>query len=122
MRVAKKGNNNTKSIAYKSLARPILEYWAACWVPYRECQINTLDCVQNKAAKFAHRTGGSDWESLVQCRKIARMCALYKTYTDERSWKAIRDRLQAPSYLSRVDRNWKIRARNRGQTSANTPL
>jgi hypothetical protein len=39
------------------------------------------------------------------------MCALYKAYTGERAMKAIRDRLQAPSYLSRVDHNWKIRAR-----------
>jgi hypothetical protein len=31
MRVLKKGNNNTKNIAYKSLVRPILEYEAACW-------------------------------------------------------------------------------------------
>ena len=39
------------------------------------------------------------------------MCALYKVYTGERAWKAIGDRLQAPSYLSRVDHQWKIRAR-----------
>ena len=110
-RVVKKGNNNTKSIAYKSLVRPILEYVAACWDPYRECQINTLDRVQNRAVKFAHQTSGSEWESLAQGRKIARSCALYKTYSGERSWKAIRDRLQAPSYLSSVDCNWKIRTR-----------
>ena len=54
--------------------------------------------------------GGSDWESLAQCRKIARMCARYKGYTGERAWKAIGDRLQAPNYLSRVDQYWKIRA------------
>jgi len=34
-----------------------------------------------------------------------------KAYTGERAWKAIEDRLQAPSYLNRVDRYWKIRAR-----------
>jgi hypothetical protein len=28
-----------------------------------------------------------------------------------KAWKEIRDRFQAPSYLSRVDHNWKIRAR-----------
>jgi hypothetical protein len=39
------------------------------------------------------------------------MCALYKAYTGGRAWKAIGDRLQAPSYLSRVDHHWKIRAR-----------
>jgi hypothetical protein len=39
------------------------------------------------------------------------MCALYKAYTGERAWKAIGDRLQVPSYLSRVDHYWKIRAK-----------
>jgi hypothetical protein len=81
MRVLKKGNSNTKSLAYTSLVRPILEYGAACWDPYREGQTNALDRVQKKAAKFAiehnHRNG-SDWESLAQRRKIARLCALFK--------------------------------------------
>jgi hypothetical protein len=39
------------------------------------------------------------------------MCDLYKAYTGDRAWKAIRVRLQAQSYLSRVDHCWKIRAR-----------
>ena len=94
-----------------SPAPPILEYGAACWDPYRECRRSALDRVQNKSAKFAHHSGGSDWESLAQRGKIARMFALYKAYTGERAWKAIGDRLQAPSYLSRVDYYWKIRAR-----------
>jgi hypothetical protein len=46
MRVVKKGNKNTKSIAYMSLVRPILEYGAACWDPYRECKLNALHRVQ----------------------------------------------------------------------------
>jgi hypothetical protein len=111
MRILKKGNKNTKSLAYTSLVRPILEYGAACWDPYRECQINALDRVQKKAAKFAQHTGGTVREPLAQRRKIARMCALFKAHTGERTWKAIGDRLQAPSYLSRVDHYWKIRAR-----------
>ena len=111
MRIVKKGNKNTKSLAYTSLVRPILEYGAACWDPYRECQVSVLDRVQNKAAKFAHHSGGSEWESLAQRRKTARMCALYKAYTGERAWKAIRDKLEAPSYLSRVDHYWKIKTR-----------
>jgi len=111
MHIVKRGNKKTKSLAYTSLVRPILEYGAACWDPYRECQISALDRVQNKAAKFAHHSGGSDLESLAQRRKIAHMCALYKECTGERAWKAIGDRLQAPSYLSRVHHYWKIRAR-----------
>ena len=77
----------------------------------RECQISALDRVQNKAAKFVHHSEGSDWESLAQRRKITRMCLLYKAYTGDRASKAIRKRLKAPSYLSRVNRHWKIRAR-----------
>jgi hypothetical protein len=85
-----------------------------------DIKINALDRVQNKAAKFARHTGGLDWESLEQRKKIARMYALFKAYTGERAWKAIGNRLQAPSYLSRVHHNWNIRARK--QMSANTPF
>ena len=81
MRVAKKENKSTKSLAYTSLERPILEYGTVCWDSYRKCHISSLDRVQNKAAKFALHSGGSDWESLAQRRKIAHMCALYKAYT-----------------------------------------
>jgi hypothetical protein len=70
MRILKKGNKNTKNLAYMSLVLPILD-------PYRECQINALDRVQKKAAEFAHHTRGLVWESLAQCRKIERMCALF---------------------------------------------
>jgi hypothetical protein len=85
-----------------------------CWDPCREGQINALDHVQNKAAKFAkghnHRND-SDWEYLAQRRKTARICALFKAYTGERAWKAIRERLQEPRYLNRVDHDRKIRSR-----------
>ena len=39
------------------------------------------------------------------------VCALHKAYTGDRAWMTIGDRLQVPSYLSRVDYHWKIRAR-----------
>jgi hypothetical protein len=77
----------------------------------RECQVNALDRVQKKAAKFAQHTGGLAWESLAQRRMIARMCALFKAHTGARAWRDIGDRLQAPCYLSRVGRFWEIRAR-----------
>jgi hypothetical protein len=38
-RILKNGNSNTKSSAYTSLVRPILEYGAVCWDPYRERQL-----------------------------------------------------------------------------------
>jgi hypothetical protein len=54
---------------------------------------------------------GTDWESLADRRKVARMRALYKAYNGESAWKDIADRLQVSRYLSRDDHCWKIRAR-----------
>jgi hypothetical protein len=98
-------------LAYTSLVRPILQYAATCWDPYREEQINSLYQVQNKADKFAHGRTDSNWETLSQRRKIARICALFKAYTGEWTWKDIGDRLQRPCYLRRVDHDRKLRNR-----------
>ena len=70
MRILKKGNSNTKSLAYMSLVRPTLEYAAAWWDPYREGQISALDRVQKKAAKFAHHTSSPNWETLMSHRRL----------------------------------------------------
>ena len=48
---------------------------------------------------------------MAQRRKISRICALYKSSTDKRAWKAIGDKLHAPSYLFSGDQYWKIRTR-----------
>jgi len=53
-----------------SLVRPILEYGAACWDPYREGQTIALDRMQKKAAKFAHHKIRSNWETLASRRKL----------------------------------------------------
>jgi hypothetical protein len=41
MRILKKGNNNTKRLAYTALVRPILEYGAVCWDPYGTSETDT---------------------------------------------------------------------------------
>ena len=64
MRILKKGNINSKCLAYKSLVSPILEYGAACWNQYKEGEISALDSVQMKAAKFSHHTFSQIWEIL----------------------------------------------------------
>jgi hypothetical protein len=87
MRIPKKRNTSTKSLAYTTLVRPILEYGAACWDPYREGQIRALGRVQKKAAKFAYHTNESNWETLSQRRMISRTCALFKAYSGERAWR-----------------------------------
>jgi len=89
MRILRKENSNTESLAYVSLVHPILEYGASCWDPYTEGQINTLDRVQKKAAKFVHHKISPNWESLASRRKVSRLCALYKAYCGELAWKDI---------------------------------
>jgi len=59
MRNQRKGNNNTRSLAYRSLVFPILEYGVACWNPYMEGKKTKLDHVWKKAAKFANHTSDS---------------------------------------------------------------
>jgi hypothetical protein len=71
-----------------SLVRPILEYGASCWDPYREGQITAICRVQKKAAKFANHTNYSVWETLAKRRKIARICDLFKAHTAEWAWKS----------------------------------
>jgi hypothetical protein len=79
-----------------ALGRPILEYWASCWDPYREGNINALDRVQKKEATFAYRMKYSVWETLAQHRKIARICPIFIAYDGEPVWKSIGDRLKGP--------------------------
>jgi hypothetical protein len=68
MRILKKGNNNTKHLAYTTLVSPMLEYGAVCWDPYREGQIGALNRVQRRAVKFANNADQTGWESLAELR------------------------------------------------------
>jgi hypothetical protein len=79
--------------------------------PYREGQINALDRVQKKAAKFAQHRNESNWETLTERRKLARLCAFFKADMGEQAWNAVGDRLQTPCYLSRGEHGKKIRSR-----------
>ena len=67
--------------------------------------------VQKKVAQFTNHTKDSDWETLAQRRTIARLWELFKAYSGERAWRAIRDRLRRADYLSRVHHIRKIRDR-----------
>jgi len=96
MHIHKKGNNNMKRLAYMALVRPILEYGAVCWDPYREGQVSDLNRVQKRAAKFANNINELGWETLAQQRLIARTYALFKAYAMRWAWKAIRNRLLKP--------------------------
>ena len=70
MHILKKGNNKTKRLAYVALVRPILEYGAVCWDPYRcqvrSGQVSALNQVQKRAAIFANNINESGSETLAQ--------------------------------------------------------
>jgi hypothetical protein len=106
MRILKKGYNNKKHLDYTALVRPIMEYGAVCFHPYGKVQVSDLKRKKKKkAAKFADNINELGWETLVQRRMIAGICALPKAYTGRRVWKAIWDRLLKPCYLSRDNHN-----------------
>jgi hypothetical protein len=67
--------------------------------------------VQNGAAKFANNINESGWETSVQHRLVARICALFNAYTGGRAWKALGDGLLNSYYLIWEDHNRKIRTR-----------
>jgi hypothetical protein len=69
MCVLKKGNKNTKSLAYTSLLRPILEYGSACWDTCKEGHVNALDRVRKKAAQFTNLAKYSDLKTLVSVER-----------------------------------------------------
>jgi len=48
----------TRSIIYKSLVRPVLEYGSLVWDPHQQVRIQQIEAVQNRAARFVHQ----DWQ------------------------------------------------------------
>jgi len=84
MHILKKGNKNTKHLGYTVLLRPILEYGAVFWDPYRG-QVSALNRVQKRAAKFVNNKNESGWETLAQRRLVARICAIFKAYNFRRA-------------------------------------
>jgi hypothetical protein len=45
-------SRHIKTVAYKTLIRPILEYSASIWDPYTQLLINKLEAVQRRAVRF----------------------------------------------------------------------
>jgi len=107
------GNKNKKRLAYTAPVSLILEHGAMCWDPYGEGQLSALNRVQKRAAEFENNINESVWETLVQRRLIARICAFFKTYIGVRTSKTIGDRILTPCYLSRDGHNRKIRSRKK---------
>ena len=83
-------SRETKSRAYTTMVRPILEYAGSVWDPYHQNQIDALEAIQRRAARFACNLYSYEesvtamlntlgWRSLQERRFISRQCMLYKT-------------------------------------------
>ena len=78
----------TKSLAYTSLVRPLLEYGAAVWDPYLQKDIHNIEMVQRRAARwvnsdYRHNSSVSSmltnlqWPSLEHRRQCTRLKLFY---------------------------------------------
>lgn len=78
-----------KSACYNTYVRPILEYASTIWSPYLSCDINRVEMVQRRSARFVYndflRTssvtsmlGNLKWPPLKQRRTIAKLTMFYK--------------------------------------------
>ena len=85
----KTSNSNVKTLAYNALVRPILEYSCQVWDPHTNKDIQKLESVQRRAARYAtnryHNTSSPTemirnlgWDSLKQRRAKIRLATLYK--------------------------------------------
>ena len=83
-------SSDVKSVAYKTLVRPRLEYCASVWDPYQKDLISQLESVQRRSARFVlknHRRKASvtqmltqlKWEPLEHRRASQRLTLIYKS-------------------------------------------
>ena len=88
------GSKTIKETAYKTFVRPILEYSSTVWDPESSVNINKLEAVQRRAARFTlnryHNTSSVSamieslkWPSLRHRRKVSRLVMMKKILDNE---------------------------------------
>ena len=81
-----------KNTVYCTLVRPELEYASSVWNPHMKCNVDKIEMVQRRAARFvchdysrySHLStliNALGWESLEQRRLNNQGCMLYKIYS-----------------------------------------
>ncbi len=95
---------NSRNTIYKAIVRPHLEYCSTVWDPANRKDIEKLESVQNKAARFVmqrHRRTESvtemkrslEWQTLQERRFVSRQKVFYKTIHDKHA-------LKVPPYIA----------------------
>jgi hypothetical protein len=85
----KVSSTKIKTQTYLGLVRPQLENASSVWDPHTQVNINKLERIQRRAARYVtsrHRNTSSvssmleglEWRTLQDRRKITRLCMLYK--------------------------------------------
>ena len=89
----KHSNKTFKEQAYKSLVRSVLDYASIVWDPYQQKDINKIEAIQRRAARFIcndyHRNSSVTsmmetlkWKPLQQHRRELRLSFLHKMIND----------------------------------------
>ena len=88
MRSLKKAKTKTRSLAYKTICRPILEYGSQSWAPHKEKHIKLIEAINRKAFRWAFSKKKYDeisvhmieniWPTLLERRRFADLNLYFK--------------------------------------------
>ena len=90
---------HTKETAYKALVRPVLEYSSCVWDPHNDKEIQSIEKIQRRAARFVlnrHKKTDSvtsmldklKWPTLQKRRKLSRLSMFYKIHNGLASFRS----------------------------------
>ena len=110
----KKCSIDTKSLCYRSLVRPILEYTCVVWSPYFKNNINKLETTQRRAARFV-MNNYDKYASVTDMIKCLRWPTLEKRRNEQRIlmlFKIVNQQVEIPSEGILIPNNVHTRGHN----------
>jgi len=116
----KSSPKEVKELLYFSLVRSLVEYSSTSWDPYKIGQVEKLERIQRRAARFVTSNYNRNdsvtdmlaslkWPSLASRRRTARLVNFYRVYNQIGGWADLNKYLLEPTYFSRHDHQYKVR-------------